>query len=339
MSPQQSEAIESYIRSMTGDFANKTLARKIVVENPGIFEPDDLERVRSAIRQRRGAQGDRRRHYPGVMKEFVREEMKPSDYMRDFISRAVEEPARDWRLPTKVRKPLILSDLHIPYHDEQAINASLDYGFKRGIDGIYINGDLIDFYQVSNFSRDPKRPSIQEELDAVLLFLEGLVSLGVPVFFKMGNHEERWNRYLLDRAPELHNLEKIQIKSILELDDFGVELIEARQTAQFGKLTVIHGHEFGQAFFNPVNPARGLFLRAKTSALAGHNHQTSSHSESNLNGKPMVCHSTGCLCSLSPDYRPFAYTKWNLGAAIVEIDSDGYFRVDNFEVIDGKVSR
>jgi predicted phosphodiesterase len=338
MTGQAKEIIHDYLDRQEGDFANRTLARKIVAENPGIFRHKDIERVRSLIRTRRGANGDHHRKNCRVDERFVRDEMKPSEYMRQFISRAMPEPERDWFLPAEIRKPLVLSDMHIPYHSESAIEIALDYGFKNGIDAIYLNGDIIDFYQLSRWRRDPTMPRARVEIEQVGLLLEGLVGLGLPVFYKIGNHEERWNNYLLEQAPELSDLEPFKIKSVLGLDELGIELIASRQKAQFGKLTVIHGHEFGQSFFNPVNPARGLFLRAKTSALAGHNHQKSTHSEANLNGKQMVCHSTGCLCGLSPDYRPFAYTKWNHGAAIVEIDN-GYFSVDNFEIVDGRVSR
>jgi len=86
-----------------------------------------------------------------------------------------------------------------------------------------------------------------------------------------------------------------------------------------------------------VNPARGLFLRAKASILAGHNHQTSAHHENDINGSQTACFSTGCLCDLQPDYRPFAFTKWNHGAAIVELNKEGNFSVDNFRIIEGKV--
>ena len=37
---------------------------------------------------------------------------------------------------------------------------------------------------------------------------------------------------------------------------------------------------------------------------------------------------------LAPEYRPFAFTKWNLGAAWVEVYEDGSFMVDNFRIIE-----
>lgn len=47
--------------------------------------------------------------------------------------------------------------------------------------------------------------------------------------------------------------------------------------------------------------------------------------------------SLGCLCDLRPDYRPFAFTKWNHGAAVVNVSENGNFHVDAFTIINGKV--
>jgi len=333
---QRAELVESYMEKMQGDFGNRTLARKIVAENPGLF-PDqsnaEIEQVRKMIRYRRGAVGDKKRH--NAVKKWVRDEQKPSEYINDFISKGDKVSKGVWELP-KHSKVLILSDLHIPYHHLPSIEVALDYGINKGIDAIYINGDLIDFYKVSRWTKDPKRRGIQSEIDMTRLFLEGLSGLGMPIYWKMGNHEERWNSYFLQNAPELYNLDAIQLDNVFALDEINVELIDHKRVS-FGSLNVIHGHEFGQSFFNPVNPARGLFLRAKTSTIAGHNHQTSSHHENNINGKQTACFSTGCLCDLEPEYRPMAYTKWNHGAAIVDLEENGFFKVDNFRIIDGRV--
>ena len=332
------EIILKYVENIDGDFSNRTLARKIVSENKGLY-PDqslkEIDSVRSSIRYIRGAIGNQRRS--GAILEYVRDEMKPSDYMAQFIDKGDSTAEPVWYLPKEYRKVLLLSDLHTPYHFLPAVDAALNYGFKEGIDCIYLNGDIIDFAKISRWSKDPKMPSVQVEVDLVRSLLEGLCGLGVDVVYKMGNHEDRWNRYLLDNAPELHDLNALQLKEVLGLNELDIELVESRQRAKFGKLNVIHGHEFGQSFFNPVNPARGLFLRAKSSTIAGHNHQTSSHHENDLNNKATACFSTGCLCDLQPDYRPYAFTKWNHGAAIIEVDEDGSFDVDNFRIIDGKI--
>jgi len=326
---------------MSGNFSNRTLARQIVRENPHLFEDtaDDVNKVRNKIRYYVGANGvpnrETARRAGSLREEFVREEMKPSEYMAQFMSKG-EKTADPLYELIGHNNVLVLPDLHMPYHDIRAIDTALNHGFSKGVDAIYLNGDVFDFYMISRWSRDPDRKGMDYELELGRDFFEGLSGLGLPIYWKLGNHEERWDSYILKNAPELRKIPEMQLPKLFHADELDITVIKSRQRVRFGHLNVIHGHEFGESFFNPVNPARGLFLKAKTSVLAGHNHQTSSHHENNLNGKPTACFSMGCLCDLEPEYRPFAYTKWNHGFARVELDGDEFY-VHNHRIIDGKV--
>ena len=335
--PQRVEIVEKYMEMYKGsDFANRTLARKITEENPALFDQNEkeIEKVRLMIRHRRGATGDIQRHR--ARPEFVRDVTKPGEFIKQYISYKKPRP-RVWNLPEGIEKVLIMSDIHVPHHHLPSIETTLNHAFKRGIDAIYLNGDIMDLAKISRWTKPPHTHSPQVEVDQVRGFLEGLCDLGVKVFYKMGNHEDRWEHYLWQNAPEISNMECLQFANVLGTHELGVEIIHSLDRAEFGHLSVIHGHEFGQGIFSPVNPARGLFLRAKSSVLAGHNHQTSSHHENNLSGKATACFSTGCLSDLSPDYRPFGYTKWNHGAAIVSVYEDQNFSVENFRILDGRV--
>ena len=97
---------------------------------------------------------------------------------------------------------------------------------------------------------------------------------------------------------------------------------------------MIHGHEFGQSIFSPVNIARGLFLRGKVSALQGHHHMTSEHTETDMNRNITTTFSVGCLCELFPGYLPI--NRWNHGFAICDLDGDR-FHVRNYRIHKGEV--
>lgn len=246
------------------------------------------------------------------------------------------KPIEDFNFPHK--KPLILSDIHLPFHDMDALMLAIDYGKQMGVDSVYLNGDVLDFYDISRFLKEKIHVSAADEREYFYGFITMLKDeLNVPIYYKLGNHEERWEHYIMRNAPAFADFDDFSFKSVFKLDELGVQYINSRQKVYMGKLIVIHGHEAGDSFFSPVNPARGAFLKYKTSTLSGHNHQTSSHFESNLHGENIGCYSTGCLCALNPDYRPFAYTKWNHGFAIVEVEDDGNFNVDNYRIKNGKV--
>jgi predicted phosphodiesterase len=232
-------------------------------------------------------------------------------------------------------KWLVLSDIHIPYHDSTSLELAINHGINDGVTGVYLNGDIVDFYQISRFSKDPARIGIREEIELANTFLDDMRKLGLPIYWKLGNHEDRWIAFLQDRVPALMGLPSMAMEKQFRTE--GVTMVGSKTIAVMGGLLVIHGHEFGSSFFNPVNPARGLFLRSKTSVLAGHNHQTSSHHESNLRGSAIACFSTGSLCDMMPEYMPFGFTKWNHGFAWIDVEKSGAFRVKNIRILEGAI--
>jgi hypothetical protein len=135
-------------------------------------------------------------------------------------------------------------------------------------------------------------------------------------------------------APEFLAVDSFKLHEVLKLTDLGIELISDLRPISLGKLSVIHGHEYARSVFSPVNPARGLFLRGKTTAMCGHHHQVSQHSERTLEGKQLSTWSLGCLCNLNPQYMPL--NNWSHGFAIVDVESSGDFHVDNIKIVNGK---
>jgi len=238
-----------------------------------------------------------------------------------------------------------MSDVHIPYHDLKACNIALEEFKRARIDTLILNGDILDCYQVSRFNKIPTKKSIDEECDMAVQFLWDIKTFlpKVKIIWKFGNHEERFEDLILNKAPEiwgitlfrLHEVLKWKWDHNLKTGLLDVEFINNKRIIECGKLAIIHGHEYGGSIFSPVNPARGLFIRAYASVLAGHNHQSSEHIQADLNGKIIGTWSTGCLCELHPKFLPL--NKWNHGFAIVTVDENRSFEVKNHKIIDGKL--
>jgi len=129
-------------------------------------------------------------------------------------------------------------------------------------------------------------------------------------------------------------VDEFELENIIKARANGITIIGDKRIIKANGLNIIHGHEFSTGFFSPVNVARGLFLRGKTSAIQGHNHQTSEHTESDMNEKITTTWSTGCLCELHPEYMPL--NKWNHGFAIIDMIK-GSFEVRNKRIFNGKV--
>lgn len=328
-----SEVVAEYLERFP-TAATKTLAIKAYKENPSLWS--DVEVCRTAFRRARGNHGERDRNRRADKKFY-----RPPGNAGDTFSLLPEGKTEygDWST-FEIEGPgrcLIVSDLHIPYHDRPTIVAAWTEGRSRGVDVLLLNGDILDCFAVSRWENDPRKRDFPGELAAVRSFLEAARACfpKARIVWKIGNHEERYESYMARKAPELLDVDDFQLESLARCKQHGIEVVGDRRRLRLGKLWVLHGHEYKGGMTNPVNPARGLFLRAKANALQGHFHQSSHHSEKDLAEGIVSCWSTGCCCDMHPSYMPL--NKWNHGVAFVEVSAGGAFEVDNLRLIDGKL--
>lgn len=330
--PMQAQILRELIKRFP-EAPAKTLARTAYRDNPEHWS--SLESCRMDVRRHLGVAGNHNRLQTSS-KELFREPRKAG--WSSVIPEALTQ-LNDWRAVqvNGEHRSLILSDIHIPYHDSEALEIALEYGEKRKPTLILINGDLGDHYAESKFEKDPKQKDFPGEVRATRFFLSGLRRRfpKAKIVYKLGNHDERYSLYMRMKCPELLGLPDFEFKSIYGLDEQKIELVDQKRPIRLGKLNVIHGHEYNFAISNPVNPARGFYMRAKAHVLGGHLHRTSEHAEKNVEEKVIAAYSTGCLCELHPEYAPL--NAWNHGFAFVETGKDGSFQVDNLKIINGKV--
>lgn len=322
------EYLEKYPHQPT-----RTIARLLVKEHPGVFtgqtETEQVDKCRIRLTKFRvGCAGM-------GQGAFVRPKGKQSD-----CAIPVPPPIADgddWRIvPVDFLRALLLYDIHIPFHDEAAVQVALQTARKEEVDCIVLGGDLMDFYACSSWERDPRLRDLKAELHLGERFLEVLRDTfkRAQIIYLEGNHEERLWRYAWRNVPELAQMEELSLKEMLHCDDYGVRVVDGKKPLLAGPhLHILHGHEFGGFMTNPVNPARGLNLRAKVNATCGHFHQSSNHTEPGL-GHPVSTWSSGCLCNLHPRYRPI--NKWNHGFQIVELHRAAW-SLRNKKIIQGQV--
>jgi hypothetical protein len=346
MTPGQ-EVVADLLRRFP-DHGSKTIARIAYKEHPECFA--NLEAARQTTQRSRGRRGS---SAIAGLGENPRGPGDPFDFAK--VPNGLKH-YEDWRAvqfagPMRV---LVLPDLHIPYHDKESTLAAMRCGKDFGCDTVVLNGDLADFFSISFWEQDPRKRGLKKEIKLVRQFLGALRAAfkDARIIYKAGNHEERWERYLTVKAPELLGVPEFDLSRVYELDywdededgrkvlkkgPLGIEpMIGEKRPVRLGSLNLLHGHEYGNAVTNPVNPARGLFLRSKAFAMCSHYHQSSYHSESTVEGKNIACWSTGCLCDMHPEFQPL--NKWNLGFALVEVAESGKFDVHNkFVGVGGKV--
>jgi hypothetical protein len=236
-----------------------------------------------------------------------------------------------------VGKVGILSDIHVPYHDETAVAAAVEHLQAERIDALVLNGDIADFYAISRWTKNPAHRNFRGELDQVRQLLGWIRQTfpEIPIVLKVGNHEERWRHWLWQHAPEICDEPEMGLENWLHLKKHDIDLVDDQRPILAGKLPILHGHEKGKGISAPVNQARGSFLRLHHTVLEGHGHRTSGHCEPDMWGSEVFCWSTGCLCDLRPEYARL--NKWNHGFAMATVHADGSFDVQNLRISEGKV--
>jgi len=311
------------------NFSTRAIARVLAKDYPLDFKENN---ARSIVQHIRGEnffkKATVKQRSENVKKQFMKRkfDLPESDYSKieNFI------------IPKGQNNILILSDIHLPYQDNEALNLALNYGIENKVNTIYLNGDTLDMYHGSRFVKDRRKRDLAYELEMGRNFLKQLQEVfECPIYFKIGNHEKRWEDYLRIQAPELLGIADFELETILRFREFGVTLVKDKQIAMAGKLPIMHGHEWQGGFAPPVNPARGLYMKAKQSCIIGHHHRTSEHTEKSLSGEVTTTWSTGCLCGLQPDYAPF--NNYNHGFAHVIVQNDGSYYLKNIRIIDYKI--
>lgn len=312
------------------DMPSHKLARIMYAENNLLFK--NVEAARCSLRYIENKKGVRNRNRP-INANYIMPNRPLNPYS---LPESFELEFTPYRI--KAKKVLILSDIHLPYHNIPALTIALDYGVKEGVDAILLNGDTLDCHKLSRFVKDPKKRDFASELATFKDFIDILKKTfpKATIYFKMGNHEERYNHFLMEKAHELIGVEEFDLGNILRASASGIEIIDNKRPMQLNNLWGIHGHEYPGGISAPVNPARGLFLRANVSCFQGHTHQTSEHTQPNLSSSMVTTFSIGCLSELHPQYMPL--NKWNHGFGYVELGSDGEsFEFRNKRIYKGKL--
>ena len=307
-----------------------TLAKKLYKENPESFS--SLENLRTLIRIVRGNSGKKNREGSFVSKKYYKEAGDKNPFKMPESHAETFEP-----FIISQSKVLILSDLHFPYQNNEAIELAIKYGKEKNVNTVLINGDMLDMPQHSRHERDWRNRSTKQEFDCVRQFLCYLRQEFPTqrIIFKQGNHDERWEKWLYVKAPEIFDDEYFHLPQRLGFNELRIEEVKDKRPIKIGKLTVLHGHELAGGS-GGVNPARATFLKTLDSVLVGHYHKTSQHTEASMYGDVYSVNSVGCLCGMNPQYMPI--NKWNLGFAYVEHEiKTGDYILHNLKIIKGKV--
>lgn len=235
-----------------------------------------------------------------------------------------------------------MCDIHIGQHNEQAIISAVDYLKDKNIDTLILGGDIADFDSIS-YWLSVEKYTLKEEIEMIKEFLSWLRQQfpKTKIYYIKGNHSERIERFLMQNAKQLLDLDVLQIPYLFKFHKFDIIWIDNKellhkynQPFKIGRLAFLHGNEI-KTSWSVVNVARTLFLKTFTNIVFGHFHTTQEYVFRTLNNEILGAWSVGCLCSLFPEYRPV--NNWNNGFAYIEVYTNGDFVVENKKIIKGQV--
>lgn len=305
----------------------RTIARHIINTYPDLFREKDgqiysIDRMRDLVRYHMGKNGEKNRDHVG-------DQAIITDNQKIQMPRTWIRKVKPHYLPPGLW--LILADAHVPFHEPLPLEQAIKYGQAQKVDGVFILGDLQDCSSLTywpNARRDFNK-EVEEVIDAIDFIRQEFPKQ--KIVYKPGNHEYRLPRRFVEKLPELADAPLAAIETSLGFEERNIEFLDYFQKVYAGKLPMIHGHEV-QHINRMVNPARGLFLRAKSWAACAHCHTTSEHTSTTIEGDYLTCWSFGCLCNLHPEYNPFG-NDWNWGFGLVNIEKDGDFEVENRRIL------
>jgi predicted phosphodiesterase len=326
------QLVVDYLKKFEG-LSYRQISAKLHLDHPELFK--DLEDARVRVRYYTGTMGKKNRNKAtSIVKSERSIEMKEKYGLKKSKSKG----RKVYQIPVKYNRVCWISDLHIPNHDSEAITTALNYAKANDANCIIIGGDLMDNAPFTRFRVPPSARMARSIFEDTISFLKALRA-NFPdalILFMEGNHDRWYTDWLIDHCSVVFDDPYYHIESRLGLADLGIEYLKENVIVKAGKLPMLHGHTIVKGVFAPVNAARGAYIKSNHNLLIGHTHQVSVHSAKDLMGRPTKTWSTGCLCTLQPDYDPHNIRHCH-GFAFITTDKNGNFAVNNIEIVDGEI--
>lgn len=242
---------------------------------------------------------------------------------------------------TKYKTAMVLPDIHVPYEDAQSIDLLIKVAKEIKPDSFVQLGDIVDFYPISHYKKDPDRSSgtnLQHELDRTRDLIARFAAIA-PITILQGNHEERLAKYLMEKAPGLCGLRALTVPKLLGIDNKTC-FYKQKGGVHLGKLLLLHGNEVsdrGVAYSGGT--CRKGVEKLNMSVGIGHIHRLGQFFVTSAGQGTQSGYEFGCLCERDVEYMSFS--NWQLGFGLVTYTDcgDKDFNVELVEIKEAKKGR
>jgi len=223
---------------------------------------------------------------------------------------------------------LIFGDLHCPFHDNRAVSVVCQIIEDLKPDHVIENGDGVDCYEFSKFSRDPLRAqSFQKERDSHKKIMERIRDASGADYLYVGgdedNHFIRWVHNVV-WANNLGDVPELQPARILYLKD--EEYVEGPIFIN-KTFRISHGTRYGE------NAAKLSMMDFMISGLQNHSHRLQAYYRTSMETE-YVYVQNGHLTDVKKSYKK--HPNWQSGFSILYMLPDGRFRLEQVPIVKAK---
>ena len=192
---------------------------------------------------------------------------------------------------------VVVSDAQVPMEDGALLRTIFRdfvpaYRPKTGGEyHLFLNGDTLDNFSLSRFvARVTPRFDVGDEIDMTKAYLKEWGKTFTHKHFVFGNHEERWDKWLWENAPQVARLVP-DLATMLDLKTLGYDWVPYLKHYDFEGFIITHGDRTG------VNPARDMLMNYHTSGTSGHVNRPQSYTYAAAAGAdPITWYCTGMTC-------------------------------------------
>ena len=254
----------------------------------------------------------KQKQIPGVRANFI------EDIFSDFmLQKKLDEKRRDdIKANTNHSQIFVLSDIHIPFQDDDTLANVFDCIIDSQPQYIVLLGDILDCYSISRFCKRPDRiRNLQHEIDVFYKLMRGLKKQipNTEIHYVLGNHENRLEKLVLEN-PGLFGLKALEPQKLFRLDELGIFYHKTK--VKLNNFIYYHGDAVRK---DASYSAKAEYMDHKMQdGVSGHTHRLGSY-YTTYEQEPSGWFENGCLCKIEPDYlNDPDKANWQQGFTIVD---------------------